>query len=185
METNAHAEAGGARRPSGAGPRWGVRFALLLCPLRDLGRAVRADGATHVLSLVEPDGFRRPRGVIGHLVVPMADTEDPRDDGAPLREDMARILEFGRSLPDGAVLAVHCEAGVSRSGAAALGLLVQETGDVDEAVAVLRRLRPQACPNGLLLAHADRLLGCGGRLLARLPEIRAAADDWHAARLGG
>ena len=161
------------------------RYSLVLCPLRDLDRLVRESAATHVLSLVEPEGFRRPGGIAGHLVVPMADVDDPQDDGAPTIEDMDRILEFGRLLPDGAVLAVHCEAGVSRSGATALALLVQELGDIDAAVSELRRVRPQAYPNALLLTHADALLECGGRLLARLPEIRCAADDWHAEQLGG
>ncbi len=161
------------------------RYSLVLCPLCDLAPLARERSATHILSLVEPRGFRRSEDIVDHLVVPMDDVEDPMAKGAPTVVDMARILELGRSIPDGAVLVVHCAAGVSRSGAAALALLVQELGDIDAAVAELRRVRPQAYPNALLLTHADVLLGCGGHLLARLPEIRAAADDWHAEQLGG
>lgn len=113
----------------------------------------------------------------------MDDVERTDLSGAPELEHAAMILAFGRALPDGARLLIHCEQGVSRSGAAALALLAQELS-IDDAVATMRRLRPQAHPNGLLLAHADTALGCDGRLLAHLGAIRQYADDYAAAQLG-
>ena len=72
-------------------------------------------------------------------------------------DDLARILAFIDTLPPGGGLLVHCRAGISRSAAVALGLIVRgfvERGDQDfeeEAVQQLLDLRPQAAPNALVL----------------------------------
>lgn len=93
----------------------------------------------------------------------------------PTRAHVERILAFGRALPDGARLLVHCMAGISRSTAAALALLVQELslGRADGAAERLLELRPEAHPNLLIAAHADELLGAGGAVLAAARRIRA------------
>jgi len=61
-------------------------------------------------------------------------------------------------------LLVHCFYGVSRSPAAALGILVHFGMPVEVAWTRVRKARPQAVPNVLLARCFDDLLGCRGEL---------------------
>lgn len=132
---------------------------------------VRNDGITHVLSLLrgrEFNGLRMPEGVpvAGHLRLDMDDVIDQDAPMAPTRGQVEEILDWGKGLPSDARVLVHCYAGVSRSTASALALMVQDMGidRVGEAVARLVDIRPIACPNPLITMHADDILGCGGEL---------------------
>ena len=77
---------------------------------------------------------------------------------APRAEQLEEIFHFTDNIPD-APLLVHCWAGVSRSTAVALALIVRamhfdgysEDEIVTEACATLLAIRPQAAPNPLLL----------------------------------
>ena len=91
---------------------------------------------------------------------------------APNKLHVAIILEWGLKLPADAVVVVHCEAGVSRSTAAVLALLVQQTpNDIDGCIAKLLEIRPQSCPNPLVTRYADELLECGGKLHEAAEEV--------------
>lgn len=132
---------------------------------------VRNDGITHVLSLLrgrEFNGLRMPADLPAgqHLRVDMDDVIDQDYPMAPTREQVREILAWAKGLPDDARLLVHCYAGISRSTAAALAIMVQDMGvnSIDDAIGRLLSIRPSACPNPLITMHADDLLGCGGRL---------------------
>lgn len=105
-------------------------------------------------------------GMVGRLI-------DPDDIPGP--RHVAAILEFGRRLPKGARILVHCGAGISRSTAAALLLLVAQArlGDERWAFGIVKKLRPQAWPNRRIVQIGDRLLGCGGRLVKALDDMDA------------
>lgn len=94
------------------------------------------------------------------------DLLDKYQSGGPTRHDVVRILEFGKNLPEDAILLVHCEAGISRSTSAALSLLVQKNGPekLDECYKLLLEKRPQAVPNPVICEYADEILGCEGKL---------------------
>src|SRR3546814_8670076 len=84
---------------------------------------------------------------------------------------MAAILAVGEKLAGSQVrhLLVHCYAGVSRSTAAAIGLMSQRNpGREADIFAALADIRPRAWPNTVLVGHADRLLGRGGALVEAL-----------------
>jgi len=61
---------------------------------------------------------------------------------------------------------IHCMAGISRSMAAALIALVTKAGGREkEAAEQIRRAAPHAYPNRRMVALADGLLRCEGRLV--------------------
>jgi predicted protein tyrosine phosphatase len=86
-------------------------------------------------------------------------------------EDIQQIVRLAERLRSetGTVL-VHCEAGVSRSSAAALIMYAYWFGPGREEQAMARVLsqRPVAIPNRRMIELADRLLDRGGRLVEAL-----------------
>lgn len=135
-------------------------------------------GATHVISLLHsrerdllflPKSFKRENW----LFLDMDDVISETADSAPKREQVERLLDWVKKLPNDAHLVVHCYAGVSRSTAAALAIKVQELGidRLPEAIDWLLEARPQACPNPVITKHADDLLGAKGKLHASAEEV--------------
>ena len=86
-------------------------------------------------------------------------------------EDVRQIIRLAEGLRSstGRVL-IHCEAGVSRSSAAALIMYACWLGPGGERDAMGRVLsqRPVAAPNRRMVELADRLLNRGGRLIGVL-----------------
>ncbi len=119
-----------------------------------------------LVSIGDPDA-RTPAGfgkVARRLRLIFQDTLD--DMGASER-DVQRIIDLSRRIDakHGKVL-VHCEAGISRSSAAALIMyaVVLGAGREAEAYARVMEQRPIAMPNGRMIAIADGLLGREGAL---------------------
>ena len=76
------------------------------------------------------------------------------------------LITFGTTWNKAGPLIIHCYAGVSRSTAAALTILcLYNQGREEKAAQVLRERAPHAQPNQLMIAIADRLLRCDGRLV--------------------
>jgi predicted protein tyrosine phosphatase len=135
--------------------------------------------ATHILTLLDPGQrpFLHPhtdRKNWCHVIC--EDDLDPIHKNAPTMETVAQILAWGSTLPVDAVVIVACFAGVSRSTAAALLLLVQHHGidKVDGCIDLLLKVRPQACPNSLITLYGDELLGCGGELFQKAEAVATA-----------
>jgi predicted protein tyrosine phosphatase len=147
--------------------------ALVICNFDDACRD--GGGFEAVISIESPDStpatgrlgrFRAAHEPI-HKVLRFHDIESRRDPHPPLRHHVRAGLAFARRHA-GRRLLIHCHAGVSRSTALAYAILVHRAGpDCDEARVLERilELRPQACPNRLVVRHADVLLGRGGRML--------------------
>lgn len=114
-----------------------------------------------------PAGFSRPEHRLRlcfHDVV-----EDSGTELAPTAEDVERLIAFARRIAGTSRrVLVHCEAGRSRSTAAALILYAAWLGPGREADAMAHVLQavPEATPNRALVRLADALLQRGGALLA-------------------
>jgi predicted protein tyrosine phosphatase len=108
------------------------------------------------------------RNVAMRLRLVFEDETDPAR-GGPAAHDVERIVAFARSVDFGAGgLLVHCQAGVSRSAAAAVIVLAVRFGPGTEraAVAFVRRSSPDARPNRWMLQLADEALGRCDALVA-------------------
>ena len=130
----------------------------------------KPDGCAEITYLVSigdgddplPEGYgmveRKLRLRIADVVTEEGATED----------DVRRIVQLAEQLQSesGSVL-IHCEAGVSRSTAAALIMYACWLGQgrEEEAMRSVIAQRPCAIPNRRMVALADRLLALNGRLL--------------------
>jgi len=154
-------------------------FRLTICGIPELDEHCAA-GVTHVLSILAPemddppafDAFSPHR----RLTLRFHDIIEPLPDRlAPARADVERLLAFGRELGDapGAHLLIHCQAGVSRSTAAAALILIQARPDCParEALEAVSQIRPRAWPNLRILEFGDQLLGRNGEIVAAVAAI--------------
>lgn len=103
--------------------------------------------------------------VTGRIRLLFGDTETA-EDGAS-ESDIQCLIDLAKELNGSAAkVLIHCEAGVSRSAAAALILYTCLLGQGSEQEAMDRvlRQRPIARPNRRMVELADKLLGREGRL---------------------
>jgi len=154
-------------------------FQVTICGIPELGEHGAA-GVTHVLSILDPEWPDPPAfaGFTPHrrLALRFHDIIEVTPGWlAPAREDVVRLLEFGRELhpPGESHLLVHCHAGVSRSTAAAALILAQAYPDrpAQEALDRVARMRPRAWPNLRILEFGDALLGRKGEIVAAASAI--------------
>jgi len=141
---------------------------FLVCAKSQVRARVRCIDATHLITLLDPgDSIHKPNRIVPEnwLWLRMDDEEHPSRPNAPTLEHARQVLDFGQRLPSDARVVIHCFAGVSRSTATGLALWLQSNGleRFDDAEAWLRSHRERPCPNMLLAAHFDQLLGFDGK----------------------
>ena len=153
-----------------------VPFSLTVCGIEELAGHC-AVGVSHVLSILDPD-IPEPSAFGAYdeherLELRFHDIiEDVAGMIPPRPGDVERVLQFGRSLlsepPTSTHLLVHCHAGVSRSTASMILMLAQARPDrpAEEAMAQVRRIRPQAWPNLRIIEIGDAMLGRGGDIVS-------------------
>lgn len=155
-------------------------FSLTICGEAEITRSL--DGHTHALSIMDP-GLTAvvdlPEARILRLNFHDLDRaprpDDPLLDALrrsgqtlvlPAERHVRAILEFGTRLGRGDSLLIHCMAGISRSTAAAWMIGAQAfPGREHDILSHIRRIRPQAMPNRLMVAIADSILGAEGRMI--------------------
>jgi predicted protein tyrosine phosphatase len=148
---------------------------LTICGLTELG-AFRDAAVTHVLSILDPShpdpvDFAT-YGPHKRLTLRFDDIIDPSPGMLmPDRSHIEALLAFGDGLASAggdplSHLLVHCHAGISRSTASMTILLAEARPDenADALFAHIRKIRPQAWPNSVMIGMADDLLGRRGAL---------------------
>jgi len=92
----------------------------------------------------------------------------------PTRFDVQSILDFGKRIPDGSTLFMHCFAGIARSTASAYALYAQQLKAGEEWLAFKEMVKGSIAPwpNDLIVQIADDLLGRNGQLFKTF-------DDWR------
>lgn len=161
-------------------------YDITICGLQELCR--HADrGVTHVVSILDPE-HPDPEdfGTYGPHSRELWRFDDVVQDlegfVVPGEREVEAVLTFGRRLKEEKVdhLLIHCHAGVSRSTATAIILMVQDNpGREAEAFAELTRIRSRSWPNSRMLGLADDMLGRGGALTAALLEHLARMRRDH------
>ena len=109
-----------------------------------------------------------------HLRVAIHDiADDVGDWRAPAHTDAESVIRFVEGWSKTAPLLIHCWAGISRSTASAfITACIHNPGSDEEEIAwAIRNASPTASPNPRLVAHADAILGRGGRMTKAVEAI--------------
>lgn len=144
---------------------------IYVCNLVEMPRHAEALRVSHLVSLVAPDELPpTPACIRGeqHHRIAVHDISEPLDGHIlPAEEHVEGLIDFVRGWRhEEAPILIHCVAGISRSMAAALiTLVIKAPGREVEAARHLRAAAPHAYPNRRMIAVADLLLGCQGRLV--------------------
>ena len=145
---------------------------IYVCNLQEMPVHVAALAPSHLVSLLAPGELpATPESILSdrHLRIEVHDICEALDGHVmPQAEHVQAVVDFMRAWPhrDGPAL-IHCFAGISRSMAAAMiGLVVKAGGREQEAALLMRKAAPHAWPNARMIALADEILGCEGRLIA-------------------
>lgn len=153
-------------------------FRLAICGVDEVPGMLTRFSPSHIISISDPDEepFDFPTQInvlrlaffdLHTLTGMIAKTLTARDRGDyPCIDHAQAVIDFGRSLPDGARILIHCHAGVSRSTAAGFLLVAARMpGNEHVAFDLIKAIRPVAQPNRLLVLHGDRLLGAEKRMI--------------------
>lgn len=149
---------------------------VYVCSRTAVSKTSSKHNVTHVLSLLDHGvrPFLHPKtDKKNWLLLHFEDNVNAGQPNSPTKDHVIQILSWAKQIPDDAVILVHCEAGVSRSTAAAISILVQKYGTdkIDDCISWILSVRPQACPNPLITKWADELLNCNGELFEKCEKI--------------
>lgn len=169
-------------------------FDITICGVMELGRIDRTN-ITHAITIWHPDAatgehIQLVREAFADAAVHSTvfdDVEHAHGDYRPATpEHIREVLDFGSGLSGGHHLLVHCMAGISRSTACAISIITDHLGPGSErkAAEFVRKQRPIARPNRLVLSHADTLLGRNGALLGACDEVFSEPLDPSAVNKG-
>jgi predicted protein tyrosine phosphatase len=149
---------------------------LWICRACDLASLAAKLRPQHILSIAEP-GYRNPTPVgidsDRHHHLHFDDIVEAMPGYlAPSEQHVARIIDLAAKLTETDRILVHCQAGISRSSAAALIILAtRNPGQEPDVTRRLREKGPWFVPNRLMVDIADRLIGRGPVLGAALASM--------------
>lgn len=153
---------------------------ITICGVTDF-KALDLEEFTHVISIWMPDeeletykgqinrGF--PYADIHFSVYNDSEKLDAKQSASIT--DVEKSLAFAKSLTDDATLLIHCMAGISRSTAIAIAVINQALGPGSElqAAKAVKKLRPIADPNLLIIHLADQILKRDNALIEATKQV--------------
>lgn len=145
---------------------------LVICGLDDLAGVVAERAPSHVISMLGDKDFPALAGT-EHLKLRFHDIDQPQEGLLTPGEAAVRdLLDFAALWPGDRLLVIHCLLGVSRSPAAGLAVMCQRNlGREAACVDAMVQAAPGIRPNRAVLALADDVLGCEGRLMAAVKGV--------------
>ncbi|WFU25471.1 hypothetical protein QA649_04295 [Bradyrhizobium sp. CB1717] len=137
-----------------------------------LADAVASTTSVHtVSSFLDPDrSFEKPSFKFTfhvHEIFVFHDVIEPIEGRIlPTCDDMERWIRLvQKTIDHRSTLLIHCHMGLSRSvAAAAVAAYMLDAIPIADIPGWLRRDRPNAWPNSLMLSYADKILGASGKL---------------------
>jgi predicted protein tyrosine phosphatase len=162
-----------------------------VCSLARLHDTVAETRASHIVTLLRLiDRVQRPAAIpaANHLILGMDDIMTPMEGYThPAEEHVTELIQFVQRWDRRAPLVMHCYAGISRSTAGAFISACALNPGRDEAkiARAIRDSSATAMPNTMLVAHADRILGRKGRMVAAVEALGpgVASEEGHPFRL--
>ncbi len=104
----------------------------------------------------------------------MEDTPDPNGEDAPTTEEVVKGITFGsNAIRAGQNLLVHCQLGLSRSPAMAIGSMIMAGETIEGAFNRAKQVRPRIDPNPLIIKLIDEHLKLNGELIKYNDQYRA------------
>jgi predicted protein tyrosine phosphatase len=115
-----------------------------------------------ILSIGDPL-TKPPTGYVNiehRLRLEFEDDTDPNQLNAPQVQHVQRIINFAKHFPSEGIAVIHCDAGISRSSAAAVITLKTKLPQTDDEsiVHTVLNYQPGLHPNKLMLELADQIL---------------------------
>jgi len=127
----------------------------------------------HLISISDPEDGP-PQEVLNHpgrtIALMFHDQSSPRTGVVlPTRRDVYEIVKFAEVIKPGEYVMCHCNAGISRSSAAALTIIASKlepsAQSAMDAVTEVMRIKSIIHPNKLMVSFADDILGYDGNLM--------------------
>lgn len=169
-----------------------TRGTLIVCRADQLIKKVAELKPRAVLSIEHPGAQPGAHGSVPRLtdgtpqmVLTFWDSEEPCAGGPDIEQVEKGLAFVMENITKGDVI-IHCNAGVSRSTALALGVLslLNPRASENELIDRLLEIRPIAAPNILVVGLVDELTGRGGRLLKAVAENEKITAARHKADIG-
>lgn len=108
------------------------------------------------------------------LKLNMEDTPNPNGVDAPTMDEVVKGINFGsEAIRSGQNLLVHCQLGLSRSPAMAIGSMIKAGDTIEGAFNRAKQVRPRIDPNPLIIQYIDEHLKLNGELINYNTEYRS------------
>lgn len=128
-------------------------------------------GFTQSVLNLNPNYWRDPNNWVK---LNMEDTPNPNGVDAPTMDEVVKGINFGsEAIRSGQNLLVHCQLGLSRSPAMAIGSMIKAGDTIEGAFNRAKQVRPRIDPNPLIIQYIDEHLKLNGELINYNTEYRS------------
>jgi predicted protein tyrosine phosphatase len=146
-------------------------FEIKVCGIGQ-SKVERDTWATKTIGLIDPYKRNVYNGTDNYHIEFFNDIEEPVESLiGPTKKHIENIINYAKSFTDDDRILVHCHAGMSRSTAVAIGILVLHGMKPFDAFMKVYEIRPQMYPNKLIINFF-------GDILENSKEMDDAYDEW-------